>query len=290
MSATESSLPDASQGVAGALAIEDGTSQDHLDEARSRARKALAGETHLGGVDDWRRILTSARDTLILLWIFWIVLSGLGGWPASQADAPGVWTFPLIALVLPLAILFGISTARATYAQVQYFAGELERERFEIEHHLEDEIEEVRALYEAKGFREPVLSQVVDTLASDEDRLLKVMMEEELGLSMHHVHHPLLVGLWNFGGSFAAGLALAGPPLLLPPIYRFYWMPVAGAVLLLAVSIISARATRRRAIEFFTVGMVTAVVTGGAALFLSRWIRAAGMAWLGDGGSSGGPA
>lgn len=281
-------MPDASHAAGAADIAEVSPQQDHLDEARSRARKALAGETHLGGVDDWRRILASARDTLILLWIFWIVLIGFGGLPVAPESVPGAETLPLIALVLPLAILFGISTARATYAQVQYFSSELERERFEIENNLEDEIEEVRSLYAAKGLREPVLSQVVETLASDEDRLLKVMMEEELGLSMHYVHHPLLVGLWNFGGSFAAGLAMAGPPFLLDAAYRQYWMPIAGAVLLLVISIISAKATKRCAIEFFTVGLVTAVVTGGAALFLAQWLRSAGAAWLLGGSAAGG--
>jgi len=40
---------------------------DHVAEARQRARQVLAGESHIGAVDDWRRALVSARDALILI-------------------------------------------------------------------------------------------------------------------------------------------------------------------------------------------------------------------------------
>jgi len=236
---------------------------DHVAEARQRARQVLAGESHIGAVDDWRRALVSARDALIFIWLAWVALHGFGDPPFTG------WM--LVALAVALALLLGISTARSTHAQVQYYAAELDRERHEIRTNFEHEQEEVRELYAAKGFRGPLLEQIVDTLSADDDRLLKVMMEEELGLSLYHVNHPLIVGLWNFGGALLSGLALALPTALMPSNSAHWWMPVGGCLLLGVVSWISARATGRSMIEFFAVGVVMAVVTGGVTYALSQW-------------------
>jgi len=224
----------------------------------------LGGEAHLGDVDDWCRVFVSARDALVLVWLTWVALHAFGD--------PTFARWMLTAMAVSFALLFGISTARSTRLQIEYFASELDRERTEIRENFDHEREEVVSLYAAKGFREPLLGQVVDTLCSDEDRLLKVMMEEELGLQMHHVPHPLVVGLWNFGGAAAAGLALAVPLVWMSPGGAHLWMPIGGAALMSIIAVIASRATRRSAIEFFTTGLVTAIVTGGVAYFLSLWL------------------
>ncbi len=241
-----------------------GDAADHITEARHRAREVFSGEAHLSDVDDWRRTFVSARDALTLLWITWVGLHGLG-------DPPYTVNL-LVALAVAMALWRGISTGRATLTKIQYYATELDRERSEIQHHFEHEKEEVRALYAAKGFRPPLLDQIVDTLAADDDRLLKVMMEEELGLSMHHMSHPLAVGLWNFAGPLAAGLGLVLPLLWIPPDAAHTWVPVGGAVLMALISGIAARISGRSFIEFFAVGVITAVVTGGVAYYLAQWL------------------
>jgi len=237
---------------------------DHVAEARLRARNMLSGEAHVGDVDDWRQSLVSARDALVLLWITWAMLYGFGQ-PDFTADM-------LIILAIVSALMYGISTGRSTHAKIQYYTAELERERTEIRENFDHECEEIQALYAAKGFQEPLLSQIVETLSADEDRLLKVMMEEELGLQMYHMNHPLLVGCWNAGSALLAGIVLALPIQWLAIESVRLWMPIAGAVLLMILSIISAFTTQRKAIEFFAVGLITAVVTGGVALYLARWL------------------
>lgn len=237
---------------------------DHVADARQRARHMLGSEAHLGAVDDWRRAIVSARDGLILTWIMWLALQGFGS-PLSNGPF-------LIALSVALALLVGISTGRSTYLQVQYYESELERERSEIRDHFDHECDEVRALYAAKGFREPLLTQVVDTLTADEDRLLKLMMEEELGLSIQHMNHPLLVGLWNFGGALLAGGTLALPLYWLSPEAGRVWMPVGGILLMALVSTVSARVTRRGVAELFATGVIMAAITGGVAYLLSQWL------------------
>jgi VIT1/CCC1 family predicted Fe2+/Mn2+ transporter len=237
---------------------------DHLVDARQRARTVLGGESHLAAVDDWRRALVSTRDALILTWLTWVALHGFGD--------PAFTGLMLVAMAFPLALLVGISTAHSTNAQIRYYASEFERERAEIRDNFEDERAEVSALYAAKGFREPLLSHIVNTLCADDDRLLKVMMEEELGLSMHHMHHPLVVGLWNFGGALLGGLALAIPAVWLTAEATPVWMTGGGLFLLAIVSSVSARVTQKNVVEVFAGGAVTAVVTGGTVYLLSKWL------------------
>jgi len=237
---------------------------DHVVEARQRARQVLGVEAHLGEVDDWRRAIVSARDALILIWLLWLTLQGFG--------LPPYTDHLLIAMACAVAVLVGASTARSTLAQVSYYETELERERTEIREDIEHERDEVRALYAAKGFREPLLGQIVDTLSADDDRLLKVMMEEELGLSMHHMHHPLLVGLWNSGGALVGGLVPALPLHWLSQSAARWWVPVSGCMLMAMLAAASARATRRSPIEFLASSLVIAGVTGGIAYYLSQWL------------------
>lgn len=67
----------------------------------------------------------------------------------------------------------------------------IEEERWEIQHHRPQEKSELKALYAAKGFSGKLLDEVVDVLMSDDNRLLQVMLEEELGLNLGTHEHPL---------------------------------------------------------------------------------------------------
>ena len=237
---------------------------EHLDEARARARSVLSGEAHLGAVDDWRYALATARDAALLIWLAFVMLAG--------ADMPEAWPSLLVAFSLGLALLLGLSAGRATLTQVQYHVTELERERAEIRDHFDHERDEVVALYAAKGLEEPLLGQVVDTLCADDDRLLKVMMEEELGLSMHHVNHPLVVGMWNAAAALTAALWIALPPVWLGHAIGRWWVPLAGTILLGALSIATARASSRGVAGIFASGVLMALVAGGTVHYLTRWL------------------
>lgn len=105
----------------------------------------------------------------------------------------------------------------------------LEEERWEIEHNRAQEREELEALYAAKGFEGKLLEDVLDVLMADGDRLLKVMVEEELGLTLEIHEHPLkqalgaalgvissmmvylmLFWLWPLGGPYLAAILILG--------------------------------------------------------------------------------
>src|SRR5262249_44443752 len=80
------------------------------------------------------------------------------------------------------------------------------QEKWEIEHHRQQEREELGALYAAKGFEGKLLEDVLDVLMADNDRLLRVMVEEELGLSLHSQEHPLKQATGAFLGVLAGSI------------------------------------------------------------------------------------
>lgn len=64
-------------------------------------------------------------------------------------------------------------------------------EKNEIKKNREQEQEELMELYRAKGFSGKLLDQVVEVLMADDDRLLEVMLQEELGLTLESFEHPI---------------------------------------------------------------------------------------------------
>src|SRR5947209_3506049 len=55
-------------------------------------------------------------------------------------------------------------------------------ERHEIEHEPDEEREEIRRIYQEKGFRGAQLARIVDHLTQDEERWLDTMIRDELML------------------------------------------------------------------------------------------------------------
>jgi hypothetical protein len=84
----------------------------------------------------------------------------------------------------------------------------LQQEKYEIEHHRNQERDELKALYKMKGFDGPLLEEVVDVLMADDEKLLKVMLEEEMGLSLEVYDHPLRQSVGAaIGGAIAIGIS-----------------------------------------------------------------------------------
>lgn len=82
----------------------------------------------------------------------------------------------------------------------------MDEERREIETNREQERVELKALYAAKGFQGKLLDEVTDVLMADQDRLLRVMLEEELGFRLQQNEHPLVQGLGAAAGAVVTTL------------------------------------------------------------------------------------
>lgn len=202
----------------------------HVVEAQA---KGLIDQAESHGTEP-PSLLSSACDSLketafLLLLLF--VSSAISG---STHEAIG---YVLIFFSIGLMMWKMGRSAMIAWGRIERLDKVLEEERYEIQHNTEQEREELRALYNAKGFEGKLLDRVVDVLMADENRLLKVMLEEELGLRLGSCEHPLKMGLASGFGSFFASL------IILP--FFFFGSPilfaVAGFFVLGTASLIAAR-------------------------------------------------
>lgn len=82
-------------------------------------------------------------------------------------------------------------------------------EYWEVDNLPEKEREEIREIYEAKGFEGELLEQVVDKITEDRDRWVDVMMKEELEMS-EETKSPMAMG----GVTFLSFLLFGFIPLI----------------------------------------------------------------------------
>lgn len=128
----------------------------------------------------------AARETALFLSLIWLLLLSI---PLSLPTQK----ISIFLGTVSLGLLFWKTGRSAWLAwfRLERLHRILEQERWEIEHHRQQEREELGALYAAKGFEGKLLEDVLDVLMADNDRLLKIMVEEELGLSLAVYQHPL---------------------------------------------------------------------------------------------------
>lgn len=166
------------------------------------------------------------------------------------------------------ALFRGARSALLSWARLERLHRLLEQERWEIQHNRPQEREELQVLYKAKGFDGELLENVVDVLMSDDDRLLKVMIEEEMKLSLSHVDHPMKQALFAaFGVLLVFLFSLVGFAIL------GIWGSLACSfIALLAASLLSAIQYGNRKIDALMWNGSLYIVTLLTTLFLRDWL------------------
>ncbi len=225
---------------------------EHLKEARSRGMFATA-ETHgterpgaiFAGID-------SAKETSLILFLLWIIF------PTS----------------LSFLILFSVAwliwkTARSAllgWARLERLHRLIQEEKWEIEHNREEEKEELTALYRTKGLSGKLLDDVISVFMADDNRLLRIMLEEEMGLTLEVFEHPLKQSSGAaLGVLVSAGLFLLS--YLLLPIYG----PIAIALCIIGVSAyLGAKQDRSRPLEATLWNLSCSTLTAGVLYFLKQ--------------------
>ena len=107
---------------------------------------------------------------------------------AIVAGAIGASLSPMIVVILGFANLFadGFSMAVGNYqaakARIEFIQKERKREEWEIEHMVESEKQEIRDIYEKKGFTADLLDEIVRVITARKKVWVDTMMKEELGL------------------------------------------------------------------------------------------------------------
>lgn len=192
----------------------------HVVEARLKGKEAFF-ELHGKDVPAHLFYLfASMKETAIIGLVLWILFSTL---------SPEYLFSSLAVFAISWLVLKTAQVAFTGWSRLERLHKLIEEERWEIEHHREQEKEELTALYQAKGFSGKLLDEVIDILMSDDHRLLQVMLEEELGLTLKAFEHPLKqafgaflgvlissvifgLGLWiwpEYGAAVSTGLIVA---------------------------------------------------------------------------------
>jgi len=201
----------------------------------------------------------ACRETALVLLLFWIFLMLLSI-PFSSALAA------FCAFGLGWVTWKGGRSGWLGWAKLERLHRLIEQEKYEIEHHRPQEREELIALYKAKGFEGKLLEDVVDVLMADQDRLLKVMLEEEMGLTLQAYEHPLQQTFGAIIGSFISLIISS----LFFIFFREYGMWVAAFLLLASASILSAIYEKNRLIPAAIWNLSLGVLALGVAYFLFK--------------------
>ena len=205
------------------------------------------------------------------------VLGGIDGCVttfAVVAGAVGAGLPSSVALVLGFANLFadGFSMAVSNFEAIrsqEEFADAVRRdEEDHIERIPEGERQEVRHIFEQKGFSGETLDRIVETVTSDRELWISTMMREEHGLQ-ENLPNPWRSGLVTF---FAFVLVGAVPlmPLLIPGgtlAQHFIASSVLAGIMFFAIGSLKSRFLSK---PMLPAGIRT-LLTGGTAASLA-WI------------------
>ncbi len=157
----------------------------------------------------------------------------------------------------------GILAGRSEY---ELYQADARREAGEIEQEPEEEKDELREFYVAKGLSRDQASTVVEQISSDKAKFLEDILMHEL-----HVHRAKLPNPFKVGGVIGASFLLGA----LIPLVPFLFLPtrvdsLIVAILVSPVFLFSVGAWRGRVVgrKFWETGLETLGIGLGAALTL----------------------
>lgn len=227
---------------------------EHLREARKKGA-ILKAEIHGSETPSHVLAATEAMKEIALVLLL--------GWLLQ-------FSFQILSLLAFGLILF--KTARSAlngWSRMERLHRVIEEERWEIEHHRHQEKQELSEIYQAKGLSGKLLEEVIDCLMADDNRLLQVMLEEELGLSLEQYEHPLKQSFFTLmGGLVSVALCLTG--LLVS--YRF-GLPIATFIVVISATVFSARLENSSAWYRAIWNCAVIILVSGAVIFAQQLIK-----------------
>ena len=183
---------------------------------------------------------------------------------AAASGSPRI----IIAAALSTTFAESLSMAAVSYTSTQadrdYYEGQVKLERDHIRKFTDIEREEIRQIYQLKGFSGKQLDEIVHTITSDVRRWIDVMMAEELKISPVEQGGALrsagIVGIAAIIGSLIPVLPFFGLPI---------WVAMAGSISLAGASLFIVGAYKakvtvgvwwRAGLQLLGIGLVTALV------------------------------
>lgn len=220
---------------------------------------AERGELHPHGGDWLRDVVFGLNDGLVTTLVFIMAVS---------AVASGHVVVIALSELLAGGVSMGLGGYLSGRTTREVLRQRIATERHEIAHEPEEERAELRAIYQEKGLRGPLLDRVVGYLTADEERWLRALVRDELGVTEADEAPPWRQGLL-VGGAFMAGAVVPLLPFLVALPSPRWWAYGLTAVAALALGAVESRYTvagpLRSGLEFLaavTVGTLVGVAIG----------------------------
>ena len=188
---------------------------------------------------------------------------------AVVAGAVGASLSPAVILILGFANIFadGLSMGASNYLSIRseqdYAKAQREKEEWEVDHLREIEVDEIREIFEKKGFKGKDLERAVKVITSNRQVWVDTMMKDELGILEDEGENPIKHGFFTFAAFSIAGIV----PLLayvVPGVPDAFWAAVfLGMASLFIVGALRSLVT---AVGWFRGGLEMLLVGSGAAM------------------------
>jgi VIT1/CCC1 family predicted Fe2+/Mn2+ transporter len=219
-------------------------------------------EKHPHGGDWLREIVFGLNDGLVTTLVFIMAVSQV---------APSHLLFIVLGEVLAGGISMTLGGFLSARTAQQILDQRIATERYEVENEPDEERAELRAIYHKKGFRDPLLRQVIDYLTANRERWHQAMVHDELGVVEETEIRPLRQGV-QIGLSFLIGGLIPALPVLFSLPFVQWWAYGCTAVTAMTLGAVKARYTRqgslRAGFEFLVIVTVGTFAGVGVGLLL----------------------
>jgi len=166
-------------------------------------------------------------------------------------------------------VSMGAVAYTSTMAQHSIYEGELAREKRHLKQRPQEEKDEIRKIFQEKGFSGQLLEEAVQTITSREEVWLEEMMNAEFDLHpvgvKKAVASSLIVGFAAIAGSLIPLIPFLTVPIFKIPISTGVWLSLGiSALALFAVGVYKAQTTvgdwKKSGLEMAAIGTISALV------------------------------
>ncbi len=202
---------------------------------------------------------------------------------AVVAGVSGASLEPVIILILGFANLLadGVSMGASNFlgeqSEKSFAKAQREKEEWEIDNLKELEVEEIREIYEKKGFMGKDLEAAVGIITSNRKVWVDTMMREELGIIEDSSDDPRKHALATFTAFVVAGFVPLVPFLIPGLPYAFIISAFVAALTLFTVgalrTLVTAVSWLRGGLEMLVVGSITGILAYSIGAFIEQIVR-----------------
>jgi VIT1/CCC1 family predicted Fe2+/Mn2+ transporter len=255
---------------------------DELDRQRQQMeRERAAAMRELAAIRNHHQVAPGAKGGLLRASVFGINdglvsnLSLVAGVSAAAPDPRFVLVAGMAGLVAG-AFSMGAGEYASVRAQREVFEGQIERERWALEHEGAQERDEIVVIFRAKGVPRDKAEQLADLIVKDPAIALDLMAREELGLDPDELGSPWGAAIGSFI-SFAIGATLPIVPLLVfdPATALVVALAVCGLVLFgvgALTAYFSQRPLVRVGVRMLFIGALATAVTYSVGLLVGNGV------------------